>query len=150
MVRFEGIYPPPATPTHKSSQSLSIPGSTSGYACRMRSCWLLARLPWATFDADPTALIGILTSKRPYCETNCWLAAIQVDILTAMKDFKRGIYAAQWEAAAADMRLEDLRAKIRDLQLLHVTRDMQVRAAGGGSRHAGCGRGSENVGVYCN
>ncbi|GLC44558.1 hypothetical protein PLESTM_001613000 [Pleodorina starrii] len=50
----------------------------------------------------------------------------KVEILTAMKDFKRGIYAAQWEAAAADMRLEDLRAKIRDLQLLHVTRDMQA------------------------
>ncbi|GFR52048.1 hypothetical protein Agub_g14567 [Astrephomene gubernaculifera] len=50
----------------------------------------------------------------------------KVDILTAMKDFKRGIYAAQWEAAAADMQLDDLRAKIRDLQLLHVTRDMQT------------------------
>lgn len=54
----------------------------------------------------------------------------KVELLTAMKDFKRGIYAAQWEAQAADMRLDDLRAKIRDLQLLHVTRDMQVRQAG--------------------
>ncbi|KAG2447457.1 hypothetical protein HYH02_007780 [Chlamydomonas schloesseri] len=50
----------------------------------------------------------------------------KVELLTAMKDFKRGIYAAQWEAQAADMRLDDLRAKIRDLQLLHVTRDMQT------------------------
>lgn len=38
---------------------------------------------------------------------------------------------AEWDAKRCDLRVEELREKVRELQLMHVTRDMQVRAERG-------------------
>ena len=50
---------------------------------------------------------------------------MQVSILTAIKDFKKGIYVAEWESQKADMVIEDLVEKARELQLLRVTKELQ-------------------------
>jgi len=50
----------------------------------------------------------------------------KVEILTAIKDFKKGIYQLEWEHKRCDMMIEDLKEKTRELQLLHVTRDIQT------------------------
>lgn len=49
----------------------------------------------------------------------------KVDILTAIKDFKKGIYGLQWSCTRLDMLAQDLGDKTRQLQLLHVTKDFQ-------------------------
>ena len=54
----------------------------------------------------------------------------KVDILTAIKDFKKGIYQLEWEHRRCDMMIDDLKEKTRELQLLHVTRDIQVHMCG--------------------
>jgi hypothetical protein len=48
-----------------------------------------------------------------------------VSVLTAIKDFKKGIYMAEWESQKADMVVEDLVEKARELQLLRVTKELQ-------------------------
>jgi len=50
----------------------------------------------------------------------------KVDTLTAIKDFKKGIYASTWENESLDMQAEDLVAKTKELQLLRVTKGLQV------------------------
>ena len=53
-----------------------------------------------------------------------------VRVLEEMREFKVGIYAAQWEAARLDMAATDAAARVRDLQLLRATSDLnQARAA---------------------
>ncbi len=49
----------------------------------------------------------------------------KVEIMTAIKDFKKGIYQIEWEHKRCDMMVEDLREKTKELQMLHVTRDLQ-------------------------
>ncbi|MEW5304197.1 MAG: hypothetical protein WDW36_006825 [Sanguina aurantia] len=46
--------------------------------------------------------------------------------LRGIKAFKVGIYRLEWENRRCDMMVEDLKDRIRTLQLLHVTRDIQV------------------------
>ncbi|MEW5311891.1 MAG: hypothetical protein WDW38_003568 [Sanguina aurantia] len=46
--------------------------------------------------------------------------------LRGIKAFKVGIYRLEWDNRRCDMMVEDLKDKIRTLQLLHVTRDIQV------------------------
>eukprot|EP00798_Chlamydomonas_sp_ICE-L_P009992 gene9993-7873_t len=50
----------------------------------------------------------------------------KIELITAIKDFKKGIYQLEWEHKRGDMMISDLREKTRELQLLHVTRDMQA------------------------
>jgi UDP-N-acetylmuramoylalanine-D-glutamate ligase len=50
----------------------------------------------------------------------------QVEILTAIKDFKKGIYEAQWQVAKLGMDEEDLVEAIKQFQLLRVTKQLQT------------------------
>lgn len=52
--------------------------------------------------------------------------ASQIDILTAIKDFKKGIYEAQWQVAKLGMDEEDLTEQIKQFQLLRVTKQLQT------------------------
>lgn len=49
----------------------------------------------------------------------------KVDALTEMKDYRRGIHAAEWETKVLDYQAEDLVIRTRDIQLLRVSKDMQ-------------------------
>ncbi len=53
-------------------------------------------------------------------------------MLRAIKDFSRGMHQLKWEKARCDLRIQELRETVRDLQLLHVTRDMQAAYQKGG------------------
>ncbi len=53
-------------------------------------------------------------------------------MLRQIKDFSRGMHQLKWEAARCDLRIQELRETVRDLQLLHVTRDMQAAYQKGG------------------
>jgi cilia- and flagella-associated protein 43 len=58
----------------------------------------------------------------------CWLqGAKKIEVLRQIKDFCRGTHMVKWEASRCEMLIEELREKVRDIQLLHVTREMQVR-----------------------
>ncbi|GMH32406.1 hypothetical protein BSKO_00240 [Bryopsis sp. KO-2023] len=48
----------------------------------------------------------------------------KVAILTAIKDFKKGIYGLQWENQGCDMKAEDLVERTRELQLLRVNKSV--------------------------
>ncbi|GAQ83920.1 WD repeat-containing protein [Klebsormidium nitens] len=50
----------------------------------------------------------------------------KIDILTAIKDFKKGIYEAQWQVAKLGMDEEDLTEQIKQFQLLRVTKQLQT------------------------
>jgi len=65
-----------------------------------------------------------------------------VSILTAVKDFKQGIYALEWEHRRCDMLVADLTERVRELQLLHVTRDMQAVFKEGASADKAASAGS--------
>lgn len=49
----------------------------------------------------------------------------KVEILTAIKDFKKGIYELQWVNQRLEMEAEDWVEKTREFQLLRVTKDLQ-------------------------
>jgi hypothetical protein len=57
----------------------------------------------------------------------------KVQVLQQIKDFCKGTHMVRWEAARCELQISELREKVRDLQLLHVTRDMHVALQGGGS-----------------
>jgi hypothetical protein len=56
----------------------------------------------------------------------------KLELLRAIKDFKRGIYALQWENKRCEMEAEDVGALTKELQLLHVTKDFQQQLKTGG------------------
>ncbi|GAX77753.1 hypothetical protein CEUSTIGMA_g5196.t1 [Chlamydomonas eustigma] len=60
----------------------------------------------------------------------------KVEIMKAIKDFKKGIYQLEWEHKRCDMMVEDLREKTKELQMLHVTRDLQSIFRDGEDRSA--------------
>ncbi|KAK3269569.1 hypothetical protein CYMTET_21995 [Cymbomonas tetramitiformis] len=49
----------------------------------------------------------------------------KVDTLTAIKDFKKGIYDVQWLNKKLDMNADDLIEKTKEFQLLRVTKNLQ-------------------------
>lgn len=49
----------------------------------------------------------------------------KVEILTAIKDFKKGIYSLQWETQKLDLEARDWVEKTKEFQLLRVTKDLQ-------------------------
>ena len=55
----------------------------------------------------------------------------KVEILKEVRDFRRGITLLQWENTRADMEANDLTERVRDLQLLRVTKDLQDKMKGG-------------------
>ena len=56
----------------------------------------------------------------------------KVEILKEVRDFRRGIALLQWDNTRADMEAVDLTERVRDLQLLRVTKDLQQKMKGGG------------------
>jgi len=56
----------------------------------------------------------------------------KVEILKEVRDFRRGIALLQWDNTRADMEAVDLTERVRDLQLLRVTKDLQHKMKGGG------------------
>jgi hypothetical protein len=48
-----------------------------------------------------------------------------VEILTAIKDFKKGSYELEWNSKKLDREAEDLVQKTKELQLLRVTKGLQ-------------------------
>ena len=63
----------------------------------------------------------------------------KLELLRAIKDFKRGIYALQWENKRCEMEAEDVGALTKELQLLHVTKDFQQQLKAGGGAAGGLG-----------
>ncbi|KAG1655669.1 hypothetical protein FOA52_011797 [Chlamydomonas sp. UWO 241] len=49
----------------------------------------------------------------------------KTEVMTTIKDFKKGIYSLEWEHRRCDMMIGELVEKTRELQMLHVTRDFQ-------------------------
>lgn len=49
----------------------------------------------------------------------------KVEILTAIKDFKKGIYELQWTNQRLELESEDWAEKTKEFQLLRVTKDLQ-------------------------
>ncbi|GBF90834.1 cilia- and flagella-associated protein [Raphidocelis subcapitata] len=62
----------------------------------------------------------------------------KLELLGRIKDFKKGIYALQWENRRVEMEAEDVASLARELQLLHVTKDFQrlVKAGPGAKSNA--------------
>jgi len=59
------------------------------------------------------------------------LGGEKVVILKEVRDFRRGITLLQWENTRSDMEADDLTERVRDLQLLRVTKDLQGKMKGG-------------------
>ena len=59
------------------------------------------------------------------------LGGEKVEILKEVRDFRRGITLLQWENTRSDMEADDLTERVRDLQLLRVTKDLQGKMKGG-------------------
>jgi len=59
------------------------------------------------------------------------LGGEKVDLLKEVRDFRRGITQLQWENTRSDMEADDLTERVRDLQLLRVTKDLQGKMKGG-------------------
>uniref|UniRef100_A0A7S3VNY7 Cilia- and flagella-associated protein 43 n=1 Tax=Dunaliella tertiolecta TaxID=3047 RepID=A0A7S3VNY7_DUNTE len=53
-------------------------------------------------------------------------AVRNVEVLHAIKEFKKNIHLLEWDHKRCDMMLADIAERIRELQLLHVTRDMHA------------------------
>lgn len=49
----------------------------------------------------------------------------KIDALKEIKDYRKGIHALEWENKMIDFQAEDLVIRIRDIQLLRVTKQMQ-------------------------
>ncbi|KAJ9513910.1 hypothetical protein QJQ45_020990 [Haematococcus lacustris] len=78
---------------------------------------------------------GVVRSKLPVAVLDAVFAvcarvlvqgARNVGILQAIKEFRKGCHQLDWEHKRCDMLLAELRERVRELQLLHVTRDMQA------------------------
>merc|ERR1712146_216123 len=52
-------------------------------------------------------------------------------ILKEIRDFRKCVALLQWENKRAEMEAEDLTERIKDLQLLRVTKDLQHKMQGG-------------------
>ncbi|KAI9144642.1 hypothetical protein BKA69DRAFT_723924 [Paraphysoderma sedebokerense] len=50
---------------------------------------------------------------------------VKIEALTEIKNFRKGIHALEWENKMFDFQSEDLVIRIRDIQLLRVTKQMQ-------------------------
>ena len=77
-------------------------------------------------DADPDALLldrTVVEDLNDVISTRH--GAQKLDILSAIKDFKKGIYEMQWINKSLDMRTTDVVEKIREFQLMRVTRQLQ-------------------------
>merc|ERR1712054_472441 len=59
------------------------------------------------------------------------LGGEKVDKLKEIRDFRKGIIELRWENQKLDMEAEDLVTKIKDFQLLRVTKDLQKLMKGG-------------------
>ncbi|RKO94661.1 hypothetical protein BDK51DRAFT_21951 [Blyttiomyces helicus] len=59
------------------------------------------------------------------------LGQAKVEALKEMKDYRKGIHALEWENRMLDFQAEDLIIRTRDIQLLRVTKQMQMHVRGG-------------------
>ncbi|KXS16756.1 hypothetical protein M427DRAFT_68803 [Gonapodya prolifera JEL478] len=71
---------------------------------------------------------AILIHRKVVEELNDSIVAIgrsKVTALQEMKDYRKGIHALEWENKMLDFQADDLALRIRDIQLLRVTKQMQ-------------------------
>ena len=65
------------------------------------------------------------------CEIESKHGTQKLDILSAIKDFKRGIYELEWANQSLEMRTTDAVERLREFQLMRVTRQLQELVKGG-------------------
>ena len=53
------------------------------------------------------------------------LGQSQVDALTEMKNYRKGIHLLQWENSVLDFQADDVAMRARDIQLLRMNEEMQ-------------------------
>ncbi len=51
-----------------------------------------------------------------------------MDLLLALKRLKQAIFLAQWENKGGELRIQHATEELTDMQLLHATKELQVRA----------------------
>ena len=71
--------------------------------------------------------------------------AKKVEILTAIKDFKRGIYDLEWHNRRLELEGHDLKERTREYQLLRVTKELQAGLAAVRTGNLSMKGGSENL-----
>jgi len=69
----------------------------------------------------------------------------KIEILEAIKEFKRGIYDLEWHNKRLGLEAEELKERTRELQLLRVTKGLQEALKFGGQEGAGATSGGTNV-----
>ena len=81
------------------------------------------------WSASGDMAIGILLDRQVIEDKNQVIqkhGGQKVDILKAIKDFKKGIYDIEWENNRLDMLEEDWAEKTKEFQLLRVTKSLQA------------------------